>query len=95
MLALNAETYLTVFGLETAYVTSVNTRTFIVIAMNITYKDKIMIKWLKSFFNCYPTSNKYFGRNTPDIPQRKKIGLPAMERRIAASRNIIRDKDNE
>ena len=95
MLALNAETYLTVFGLETAYVTSVNTRTFIVIAMNITYKDKIMIKWLKSFFNCYSKSNKYFGRKTPNIPQRKKTGLPAMERRIAASRNIITDKLDE
>ena len=99
MLALTAENYLTVFGLETAYVISVNTQTFIVIAQNMTYKDKIMIKWLKSFFICYSTSNKYFGRNTPDIPQRKKIGLPAMERRIAASRNIIdaslMDKDNE
>jgi len=59
--------------------------------MNITYKDKIMIKWLKSFFNCKLISNKYFGRKTPDIPQRKKTGLPAMDRRIAASRNIIAD----
>lgn len=48
-----------------------------------------MIKWLKTFFNCYPTSNKYFGRQTPDIPPRRKTSLPAMERRIAASRNII------
>ena len=63
--------------------------------MNITYKDKIMIKWLKSFFNCYSKSNKYFGRKTPNIPQRKKTGLPAMERRIAASRNIITDKLDE
>jgi len=46
-------------------------------------------RWFKKIFKCYPTSNKYFGRNTPDIPQRKKTGLPAMERRIAASRNII------
>jgi|TARA_R110000824_G_C14855224_1_gene640553 hypothetical protein len=48
-----------------------------------------MIKWLKSFFKCSPISNKYFGRKTPDITQRKKTGLPAMERRIAASRNIV------
>ena len=56
-------------------------------------------RWFKKIFKCYPTSNKYFGRKTPDIPQRKKIGIPAMERRIAASRNIIdgslMDKDNE
>ena len=48
-----------------------------------------MIKWLKTFFNCYPISNKYFGRQTPDIPPRRKTSLPAMDRRIAASRNII------
>jgi len=49
------------------------------------------MKWLKSFFKCSPISNKYFGRKTPEIPQRKKTSLPAMERRIAASRNIITD----
>ena len=58
-----------------------------------------MIKWLKSFFNCKLISNKYFRQKTPEIPQRKKTSLPAMERRIAASRNIIdgslMDKDNE
>ena len=56
-------------------------------------------KWINKIFKCNPMTNKYFGRNTPDIPQRKKIGIPAMERRIAASRNIIdgslMDKDNE
>ena len=54
-------------------------------------------KLWNTIFKCKPTSNKYFGRNTPNIPQRKKTGLPAMERRIAASRNIIEgslmDKD--
>ena len=58
-----------------------------------------MIKWLKSFFKCSPISNKYFGRKTPKILPKRKTSLPAMERRIAASRNIIdvslMDKDNE
>jgi len=31
----------------------------------------------------------FFPRITPEIPQRKKTGLPAMERRLAASRNIV------
>ena len=28
-------------------------------------------------------------KNTPKIPQRKRTSIPAMERRLAASRNII------
>jgi len=58
-----------------------------------------ILMWWKKVFKCNPTTNKYFGRQTPEIPQRKKTSLPAMERRIAASRNIIdgslMDKDNE
>jgi hypothetical protein len=37
-------------------------------------------------------------KTTPEIPQRKKTGLPAMERRLNAARNIVdgslMDKDN-
>jgi hypothetical protein len=43
----------------------------------------------KIVFKCSPTSNKYFGRKTPKILPKRKTSLPAMERRIAASRNII------
>jgi len=28
-------------------------------------------------------------KTTPEIPQRKKTGLPAMERRLQAARNIV------
>tara|TARA_R110000765_G_scaffold16635_8_gene46523 strand:- start:1554 stop:1733 length:180 start_codon:yes stop_codon:yes gene_type:complete len=56
-------------------------------------------QWISKIFKCNPMTNKYFGRKTPDIPPRRKTSLPAMERRIAASRNIIdgslMDKDNE
>tara|TARA_R110000824_G_C14764597_1_gene630195 strand:- start:212 stop:391 length:180 start_codon:yes stop_codon:yes gene_type:complete len=56
-------------------------------------------QWINKIFKCNPTYNKYFGRKTPKIPPKRKTSLPAMERRIAASRNIIdgslMDKDNE
>ena len=32
---------------------------------------------------------KQKNKNTPKIPQRKRTSIPAMERRLAASRNII------
>ena len=47
-----------------------------------------MIKWLKTFFKCKPTSNKYFGRKTPDIFPRRKTSLPALERKLAAARGV-------
>ena len=58
-----------------------------------------ILMWWKKVFKCNPTSNKYFGRKTPKILPKRKTSLPAMERRIAASRNIIdgslMEKDNE
>ena len=56
-------------------------------------------QWINKIFKCNLISNKFFGSKTPAIPPRRKTSLPAMERRIAASRNIIdgslMDKDNE
>ena len=47
-------------------------------------RKKITLKrWIRKFMSWIRP------RTTPDIPQRKKTGLPAMERRIAASRNIV------
>tara|TARA_R110000796_G_scaffold6363_3_gene22677 strand:- start:322 stop:492 length:171 start_codon:yes stop_codon:yes gene_type:complete len=48
-----------------------------------------MFKWFRELFNCRQTSNKYFGRKTPEIPPKKKTSLPAMERRLQAARNIV------
>tara|TARA_R110002167_G_scaffold72228_1_gene203348 strand:- start:947 stop:1126 length:180 start_codon:yes stop_codon:yes gene_type:complete len=50
-----------------------------------------MIKqWIKTVFKCKPTfGTKYLSgkKTTPEIPRR--TSMPALDRRIAASRNII------
>ena len=45
-------------------------------------------RWFKKIFKCNPTTNKYFGRQTPEILPRRKTSLPTLERKLAAARGV-------
>ena len=54
-------------------------------------------QWISKIFKCNPMTNKYFGRQTPEILPRRKTSLPAMERKLAAARGVenVNDKTNK